>query len=101
MKKFLVLSLVLVFTTITVSAQRGPGDRFRHLRIQQGFRSGEITRLERMHLRKNAVRLNMVQRNARRDGIVTPAERVRIHRLKADTRRDMFRFRHNVRQRVI
>lgn len=101
MKKILVLSLVLVFTVLTVSAQRGPGDRIRKYRTHQGFRSGEITRLELMHLKKDAVRLHMVQRNARRDGIVTPAERVRIHRLKADARRDMFRFRHNGRHRVI
>ncbi len=101
MKKILILSLIVAFTTITVSAQRGPGDRFRQLRIHQGVRSGDITRMERLHLRKDAVRLNMVQRNARRDGVVTPAERVRIHRLKADSRRDMFRFRHNGRQRVI
>ena len=101
MKKILILSLVLVFTAITVAAQRGPGDRFRNYRIHQGFRSGEITRFERMHLRKDAVRLNMVQRNARRDGVITPGERMRIHRLKADARRDMFRFRNNGRQRVI
>lgn len=101
MKKILILSLILFSATLTVDAQRGPANRFRHFRIQQGFRSGEITRPERMHLRKDAVRLNMVQRNARRDGIVTPAERVRIHRLKADTRRDMIRFRNNGRQRII
>lgn len=101
MKKFLVLSLFLVVTAMAVSAQWGPGDRFRHLRVQQGFHSGDITRLERMHLRRDAVRLNMVQRNARRDGIVTPAERVRIHRLKTDMRRDLYRFRHNGRHRVI
>lgn len=101
MKKFLILSLVLVFTISSVAAQRGPGDRFRQLRIHQGVRSGEITRMERMHLRGDAIRLNMAQRNARRDGVITPVERVRIHRLKADTRRDLFRFRHNGRQRVI
>jgi hypothetical protein len=101
MKKILVLSLVLVFATITVSAQRGPGDRIRKYRMYQGVRSGEITRLEGLHLRKDAIRLNMVQRNARRDGVVTPAERVRIHRLKADTRRDLYRFRNNGRGRLI
>jgi hypothetical protein len=101
MKKILILGLIVAFTTISASAQRGPGNRIHKYRMHQGFRSGEITRVERLHLRKDAVRLNMVQRNARRDGIVTPAERVRIHRLKADTRRDMFRFRHNGRQRVI
>lgn len=101
MKKFLILSLVLAFTISSVAAQQGPGDRFRQLRIHQGVRSGEITRMERKHLRGDAIRLNMAQRNARRDGVITPVERVRIHRLKADTRRDLFRFRHNGRQRVI
>ena len=101
MKKILSISLILILLSVAASAQRGPGDRIRRSYVAPGFNNGQLTRPEKFELRKDAIHYKTAQRNARRDGIVTPLERRRIHRLKCETRRDAFRFRHNGRRRVI
>jgi hypothetical protein len=100
MKKILSISLILILLSAAASAQR-PGDHMRRHYVRQGFNSGQITRGERFELRKDVVRSKAAQRHARRDGVVTPLERRRIHQLKAETRRDAFRFKHNGRRRLI
>jgi hypothetical protein len=97
MKKLFYLSLILVLISAAASAQRLNRTGIR----SRGFNSERITRPERFHLRRDVVRLNMVQRNARRDGIVTPVERIRIQRSKCNIRRDVIRFRNNGRNRII
>ena len=97
MKKLFCLSLILLLISASASAQRINRFGVR----QRGINSERITRPERFQLRRDMIRLNMVQRNARRDGIVTPIERRRIHRSKCNTRRDVFRFRHNGHNRII
>lgn len=101
MKKILVFSLILVLISEAASAQAVPGSRFRKQGIQRGFNQGQLTRPEKMELRKDVFRNQILQRKARRDGVVTPLERRRIHRSKCDTRHDLFRFKHNGRRRVI
>jgi hypothetical protein len=100
MKKILSISLVLILLSAAASAQRS-GDRIRRNYIKQGFSSGQISRPERFELRKDAVRYKAAQHHARRDGVVTPLERRRIHKLRCETRRDAFRFKHNGRRRLI
>lgn len=101
MKKILVFSLLLVLVSAAASAQAGPGSRFRKQGIQRGFSQGQLSRPEKMELRKDVFRNQLLKHKARRDGIVTPIERRRLKRAKCDTRRDVFRFRHNGRRRVI
>lgn len=100
MKKILSISLILILLSAAASAQR-PGDKIRRQYVRQGFNSGQITRVERFELRKDVTRYKAAQRHARRDGVVTPLERRRIHQLKAETRRDAFRYKHNGRRRLI
>jgi len=101
MKKILLFSLILVLISAAASAQAGPGSRFRNQGMQRGFNQGQITRAERFELRKDVFRNQILRKRARRDGVITPIERRRIHRSKCDTRRDVFRFRHNGRRRLI
>jgi len=101
MKKITLLSLILILFSVAASAQQGSVNRFRKHRVTQGFNNGQITRPERVHLRNDVIRLRMVQRNAKRDGVITPIEKRRIHKMKRHTRHDAFRFRHNGRNRVI
>ena len=101
MKKILVFSLILVLISAAASAQTGPGSRYRKQGIQRGFNQGQFTRPEKFELRKDVYRTQIMQRKARRDGVVTPLERRKIHRSKCDTRRDAFRFKHNARRRLI
>lgn len=100
MKKLVALGLILTLLSAAAVAQ-GPRDRIRHHSIRQGFRSGELTRLERIELRKDQFRLERMERSARRDGRVTPYERRKLHKMRAHTRREAFRFKHNNRRRVI
>lgn len=100
MKKILSISFILILLSAAASAQR-PGNNIRRHYVKQSFNSGQITRGERFELRKDVARLNTIQRHARRDGIVTPLERRRIHKAKCETRRDAFRFKHNGRRRLI
>jgi hypothetical protein len=100
MKKLFALGLILTLLSAAAIAQ-GPGDRYRRHNIRQGFRSGELTRLERMELRKDQFRLESMERRARRDGRVTPYERRKLHKMRAHTRREAFRFKHNNRRRVL
>lgn len=97
MKKITALSLILILFSVVASAQRVIGIRSH----PQRFNNGQVTRLEKIQLKRDVVRSNMIQRSVRRDGVVTPLEKRRVHKAKCKTRRDAFRFRHNGRNRVI
>jgi len=94
MKKILALSLILMIFSVAASAQRGP---VRH----RTCNSRQLTRYEKMDLRHDAVRLGASQRLARRDGMVTPREHMRINHQKRNIRREAFIYRHNGRRPVI
>ena len=101
MKKVLSISFILILFSVAASAQPGSGYGIRKNYAVQDFNNGQITRPERFQLRKDVVHSKVAQHNARKDGVVTPLERRRIHKLKCETRRDAFRFRHNGRRKVI
>lgn len=101
MKKILTLAFVLVLVSAVASAQAGPGESFRRHHRHDGFRSGQITRHERVELRKDAFRYKVAQRGARRDGRITPFEHRRLHNLRRHDRFEASRFRHNGRRRLI
>lgn len=96
MKKIVALTVIMALFTMAASAQAGIKNRVGANRCA----SKRITPIERHELRKDAVKVRTAQRIAKRDGVVTPRERVTIHRLKAETRRDAFRYTHNRRNRV-
>ena len=97
MKKILGLSLILLVLSAAASAQTG----LRKHRAGRNCTRNQITVGERTELRKDALRYKMLQRRSQRDGVVTPIERRRLQRAKAETRRDAFRYRHNARRRLI
>jgi len=97
MKKILGLSLVLMILSVAASAQVV----VRKHRPGRNCVRSQITIGERAELRKDALRVRMIQRRSQRDGIVTPIERRRLQKAKAETRRDAFRYRHNLRRRLI
>ena len=92
MKKILVFSLILVLTSVAASAQVGRGN---------GLRKSQLNRNERIELRQDVFRNQSIRKRARRDGVITPIERRRMHRSKCESPRDLVRFRHNGRRRVI
>ena len=94
MKRIFALSMIMLVLVAAVSAQ-GPGDRYRRHSVRHGVRSGDLTRMEALELRKNNMRINSLQRRAHRDGVVTPYERRKISKAKAHNRREAYRFKHN------
>lgn len=92
MKKIAILSLLLMIISLGASAQLRS---FKHRNGGSRVCYSRVTVPERHQLRKDMLRVRMAQRIAGRDGVVTPVERVRIHRLKSKTRRDAVRFRYS------
>jgi hypothetical protein len=101
MKKFIILGLFVTLLTTVAGAQNGPGDRFRHQRIREGYRDGQINRAERFRLHRNEARFKIARRHARRDGVVGPVERRRLHQMKRHQRHQIFRYKHNHHRRVM
>jgi hypothetical protein len=85
MKKILIFSLILVITSAAASAQVRPQGTFPNNR--------QLTRYEKKELRRDIARNHFI--------MVTPMERRRLRRSKCETRRDLIRFRHNGRRRLI
>ncbi|MDP9046874.1 MAG: hypothetical protein M3N14_01975 [Bacteroidota bacterium] len=68
-------------------------------RINQGVRSGELTRNEAHHLRTDERRISAEKRMAKADGHVSRAERKRLRRDENRTSRAIYRDKHNGRVR--
>jgi hypothetical protein len=64
-------------------------------RIQQGVRSGELTRPEARRLRIEQARVRAAEARAKRDGVVTSRERLQLNRRLNATNRDIFRQKHD------
>jgi len=99
MKKILLFTLVLTFISAVSFAQQ-TSDIRKHS-VRQGYNKGDITRVERHELRKDAVKYRAVKHHARKDGKITPRERKRLHKMRKHTRHDAFRFKHNRHRRHI
>jgi len=68
-------------------------------RIQQGVRSGELTRHEAKRLRAEQRRIRAEKRMAKADGIVTPAERAKLRHDQNRASRDINRQKHDDQKR--
>jgi len=100
MKKIFVLSAILTLFIASASAQ-DRGDRIRRHKIERSFDNGQLTRPEKFRLQKNQFRYKVEKRRAGRDGRISPLERRRLSKMQRHDRREMFRYRHNGRRRVI
>jgi hypothetical protein len=68
-------------------------------RINQGVRSGELTRNETRHLRTDERNISRDKRMAKADGHVSHAERRHLRRAENRTSRAIYRDKHNGRVR--
>lgn len=64
-------------------------------RIQQGVRSGELTRGEAARLRAGQRHMRRMEARDKRDGVVTPRERIQLNRAQNLQSRRIVRFKHN------
>jgi len=84
MKKLITLSAIIAACTMAAPAMARGGDRVderqdrQQHRIEQGYRSGDLTRHEARRLERGQDKIDRMQRDARRDGHVDRRERSRI-----------------------
>lgn len=93
--------MAILFVSFSLHAQTKEDLNFKgeKKRIHQGIASGEITRAEARHIRKEMRAVQYAKRNALRDGHITPKERVRIAKQDKQLDRAIYRSKHNNRRR--
>jgi hypothetical protein len=70
-----------------------------HARIHQGVESGSLTKPEARRLRAGEARLNYNEARAKADGVVTTAERARLHREADRESERIYRQKHDAQSR--
>lgn len=68
-------------------------------RVQQGVKSGQLTKPEARNLRHDQRHIQRMKHRAKADGKVTPAERTRITAAQNHESRKIYRKKHNVQTR--
>lgn len=100
MKSAIILAALFVAFSIShASAQTKVKSRIQQKRIQQGVQSGELTRAEAVNLKMGQREIRQDVREARADGVVTPAEKSEIRQDQRQQSRKIFRKKHNARDR--
>ena len=91
--------LTLSLAAGTAAAQSTPGADWRQhnqsMRIFDGIQDGSLTYRETGQLVRGQARLRRQERRFKSDGIVTPRERVRMHRGLNRQSRRIYRRKHN------
>jgi hypothetical protein len=96
--KILFSAIIMALAISNADAQTGKQIR-QHKRIKQGVQSGELTRAEAINLRKGQKEIREEKREARADGVVTPAEKQEIRQDQRKESRKILRKKHNNRDR--
>lgn len=97
---------LLATTTIASADYRGYGayggsnqvDRrqdYQEQRIQQGLRSGQLTRGEYYKLESEQARIRHLERSAKADGYISPAERARLRSAQNEASRHIYQEKHD------
>jgi hypothetical protein len=103
MGRFLICATILLATAAITSEAganpRSPGVNTRqqrqHQRIGQGIHSGELTRYEAHRLGRIQREVRRDERQAKRDGCLTPRERLQLQRELNRSSRRIYRLKHN------
>jgi hypothetical protein len=96
--KILFSAIIVALCMNSAEAQAGRQVR-QHKRIKQGVQSGELTRAEAVNLRNGQKEIREEKRDARADGVVTPAEKQEIRQDQRKESRKIFRKKNNNRTR--
>lgn len=90
---------VLIVTTDSLADRADRRQHRQGARIRQGVKSGEITRGEAKHLRKQQRRIRRVEKRAESDGTVTDQEQQRLENMQDRASKTIFRAKHNEKDR--
>jgi hypothetical protein len=98
--KFLIVVTLALGSGITsTDAQIRHRAQNQHQRIRQGVKSGELTRSEAKNLREDQRNLHHDVKLAKSDGKITPDERKIIKREENKDSREIYRKKHNRREK--
>lgn len=98
--KFLAAAAIIMALSFSNTyAQEAPNAATRHHRINQGVKSGELTKAEAADLRKDQKDLRKDVKDAKKDGKMTRKERKEIRHERKHLNREIFRKKHNNRER--
>ncbi len=100
MKKLFVAIVALLFVNILSYAQTAtPQVKQRQVnqqqRIQEGVKSGELTKREAVKLQAREAKIQHDKNVAKADGKVTPAERAKLNREQSAASRKIYRQKHD------
>jgi len=102
---FSILNMLIVAAILSLSAfgQNTNGidkrERNEQKSIRQGVRSGELTWREFAKLEREQFKIRRLEHKAKSDGVVTFKERFRLHKNLNEARHDIYRAKHNRRDR--
>jgi hypothetical protein len=106
MRKLVFTSAVLIcmsFSSVIFAQTATPRVTERQInqqeRIQEGKRSGELTRRERRQLQMQQAKIQHDKRVAKADGVVTPQERHQLTREQRRANRNIYRQKHDAQSR--
>jgi uncharacterized membrane protein YebE (DUF533 family) len=101
-KIVLAAALALMASTTAASAYDGgwgggidQRQRWQEYRIQQGVRSGALTRREYWKLEREQAYIRRMERAAKADGHISPYERARLRNAQNAAGRDIYREKHD------
>ena len=89
-----ILSLCVLFIAFLGMSQAQTKFNQRH-RIQEGWRSGELTPREMRYLGMEQKRFHHEKRRMLRDGKLDRCEKRKLHRMKKHSNRDIWREKHD------
>jgi hypothetical protein len=100
MKKIIFAASVLSIMLFSNIAEANPRDghynqRNQHSRINEGVRSGQLTRPEAYQLRMQQSKIRNYKTMAMADGRITAAERKLIHKEQAKANRNIYHQKHD------
>jgi methylthioribose-1-phosphate isomerase len=99
-KLFLAAAIMFGLGIGSASAQIRKTAVSQHKRIKQGVRSGELTRPEAVNLARDQREIRQDIREAKtNDGVITPGERQEIRQDQRQASREIYRKKHNRRDR--
>ncbi len=107
MKTLCMTAALIVATALPAFAHPHPGTRVdarqraQHQRMVQGWRQGDLTRIEARRLVRGQRQIRRVERRMLSDGHLGMRERMRLHRLQNRESRTIYRLRHNRQGRLI
>jgi len=91
MKKGIIALMIALFATVSLSAQTIQSNQ----RINQGVRSGELTKKETVRLKKQQHTLKVTKRRAAADGVITKKEKVKIAKKTNRLDKNIYRQKHD------